>query len=153
MINPVQLYIKTVYFLISAFGIQQCDLKMTSILNIFALLALFPTFYFATESLIYYSRFYFSSSSSNQTGGGVHGVSGEEDISGRSSLETINEFHTKFDIVNEGALNSMDYYYDSSTITTIWALSWLELFHLIPLAASILYLLFLYRHLSYYTHC
>lgn len=131
---------------ITAFGIQQCDLKMTSILNILALLGLLPTFYFAIESLVDYSRFYLSQGDFSQKNYTSTFTGSDHD--GKHEFHN----HQHHQVHNHHLSDGDTLSYDPSSITTIWTLSWLELFHLIPMAVSILYLLFLYRHLSYYTH-
>lgn len=126
-----------------AIGIQQCHLRIVAILNIIALLALFPTFYFVFESLIRHSRLYIRTyptppphmrSSVLYDDRHLHpgGVPGNPHVSPTGGAGG--------DSVTEKSNN------------TLWILCWLELAHLVPLSASLLYLLFLYRYLNYYTH-
>jgi len=122
----------------TAIGIQQCNLRFVAICNIAALLFLFPTFFFVFENLIRHSRLYIKSYPSippRSTG-----------FDERMMVHHYNNLHHGGSQQNHGAGDT------EKSNNTLWILCWLELAHLVPLSASLLYLLFLYRYLNYYTH-
>lgn len=137
----------------AAIGIQQCNLRFVAICNIIALLALLPTFYFVFENLIRHSRLYIRpppyhhhpSTSAylprfNSTG---------------LSPEDLKNYHATILNQYSGIRRPNDHVGAGSgekSNNTLWILCWLEMAHLVPLGASLLYLLFLYRYLNYYTH-
>ncbi|CAL8125415.1 unnamed protein product [Orchesella dallaii] len=120
----------------AAIGIQQCNLRFVAICNIIALIALFPTFFFVFENLIRHSRLLSIKSYSSLP---PRSAGPDE----RMMVHHYNPHHAS---IQHNQVES------EKSNNTLWILCWLELAHLVPLSASILYLLFLYRYLNYYTH-
>lgn len=133
----------------AAIGIQQCNLRFVAICNIIALLCLLPTFYFVFESLIRHSRLYIRSPYP------PHGYPPYPPRFNGSALSPEDFKSYQATILNQygGIRRSVGSRGEGErSNNTLWILCWLEMAHLVPLGASLLYLLFLYRYLNYYTH-
>lgn len=142
----------------AAIGIQQCNLRFVAICNIIALLALFPTFYFVFENLIRHSRLYIRNTypphPHHYLPPRFNASSLPEDLKQQYHATILNQYGgiTRPGVVGGGVTNPSEELEEEKSNNTLWILCWMEMAHLVPLGASLLYLLFLYRYLNYYTH-